>query len=414
MRKSKQPRLSDIIPDKEYRKKVERGLMEGKELIGPDGVFTELLQSLVNAALEGEMDHHLSEERSRGEKNRRNGRGEKQVKTKGGAFSVSPPRDRNGTFDPVTVEKRKSTLNTGLDDNILALYGKGNSVDDIHQLLKQIYGVECSTSAISAITERIWPEIIEWQQRPLKPCYAIIYLDGMHFRVKVDGVFVDRCVYSIYSVDTDGNRDVLGIYLSESESANEWGIVLEDLKRRGVQDIMMVSIDGLAGFKQAIGHVFPQTIIQRCIVHKIRNSVRFISHKKKKELCADLRKVYTAANRTQAQIALSAFRVKWGKDGERIADSWEKDWEELMSFMEFGENIRRMIYTTNPVEALHRVIRKVTKSKGAWISEKALTKQLYLTLVSNEKSWKKKAFGFKAIQLELIEKFGERYEQWIV
>ncbi len=413
MKKARQARLSDIIPNEEYRKQIEDGLKEGRDLIGQDGIFTELLQSLVNAALEGEMDQHLSEERSRGLRNRRNGRGEKRVRTEGGSFKVHPPRDRNGTFDPITVKKRKSTLNTGLDKNIIALYGKGNSVDDIRHLLKEIYGVECSTSTISAITERVWPEIIEWQQRPLNPCYAILYLDGMHFRVKVDGVFIDRCVYSVYAIDTDGNRDVLGIYLSDNESSGEWGMVLEDLKRRGVEDIMIVTIDGLSGFKQAIEHVFPQAIVQRCIVHKIRNSVRFISDKEKKKICADLRKVYTSANKSQAESALSAFRIKWGKHGERIAKLWEKDWEGLMSFMAFGENIRRMIYTTNPVESLHRVIRKVTKSKGAWISEKALTKQLYLTLISNKKSWKRKTFGFKSIQLELIAKFGERYEKWI-
>ncbi len=413
MKKSKQPRLSDIIPDAEYRESIEKGLLEGKELLGPDGVFKDLLQSIMNAALEGEMDHHLIEERSKGEQNRRNGRDKKRVKTTAGTIDLTPPRDRNGTFDPVIVEKRKRMLKTGFDEIIISLYAKGNSIEEIHRLLYELYGVECSTSAISRITERIWPEILEWQQRPLQACYSIMYLDGIHFRVKQDGIFVDRCVYSVYAIDALGRRDLLGIYLSANESASEWGLVLEDLKRRGVQDIMIVSIDGLTGFKEAIDHVFPQTIIQRCIVHKIRNSVRFVSDKDKKKLCADLRKVYTAANKAQAAQALSAFRKKWGKHGERIADSWEKDWEELMSFMDFGEHIRRIIYTTNPIEALHRIIRKVTKSKGAWISEKALTKQLYLILTKNEKSWKKKAFHFKAIQLELIEKFGDRYERWI-
>lgn len=413
MKKSKKPKLSDIIPNAEYREEIEQGLLSGKELLGPDGVFKDLLQSIINAALEGEMDYHLDEERTKGEQNRRNGRDKKRIKTTAGTIDLAPPRDRNGTFSPEIVEKRSRMLKTGFDEIIISLYAKGNSVEEIHQLLYELYGVACSTSAISRITERVWPEIIEWQQRPLQPCYAIIYLDGIHFRVKQDGVFVDRCVYSVYAIDALGRRDVLGIYLSENESASEWGLVLEDLKRRGVQDIMIVGIDGLSGFKQAIEQVFPRTIIQRCIVHKIRNSVRFVADKDKKKLCADLRKVYTAANRNQAADALAAFRVKWGKHGKRIADSWEKDWEELMSFMDFGEHTRRMIYTTNPVEALHRIIRKVTKSKGAWISEKALTKQLYLTLTKNEKSWKKKAYHFNAIQLELIDKFGDRYEQWI-
>lgn len=413
MRESKQPRLKDIIPNEEYRKKIEQGLLEGKELIGPEGVFKELLQSIVNASLEGEMDHHLMEERSKGEKNRRNGRDTKYVKSKVGTLEIEPPRDRNSTFEPTIVKKRQRELNTGFDEIIMALYAKGNSVDEIHRLLRELYGVECSPSAISVITERIWPEIIEWQQRPLEPCYSLVYLDGMHFRVKVDGKFEDRCVYSIYAIDTQGNRDVLGIYLSETESSGEWGMILEDLKRRGVEDILIISIDGLTGFKQAIEHVFPRTLVQRCIVHKIRNSVRFVPDKDKKKLCSDLRKVYTAANKDQAYTVLKAFRVKWGRHGERIADSWEKDWEELMNFMNFGQNIRRMMYTTNPVEALHRIIRKTTKGKGAWISERALTKQLYLILTRNEKSWRRKVYNFNPIQLELIDKFGDRYKQWI-
>lgn len=413
MKKSKAPRLSDIIPDAKYRADIEKGLLSGKDLLGTDGVFKDLLQSIINAALEGEMDNHLTEGQENGAQNRRNGRDKKRVKTTAGTIDVTPPRDRNSTFNPVIVEKRKRTLNTGFDEIIISLYAKGNSVEEIHQLLYELYGVECSASAISMITERIWPEIIEWQQRALQPCYAIMYLDGIHFRVKKDGVFVDRCVYSVYAIDAHGERDILGIYMSENESASEWGLVLEDLKRRGVHDILIVSIDGLTGFKQAIEQVFPKTIIQRCIVHKIRNSVRFVSDKDKKKLCADLRKIYTAANKAQALQALAAFRVKWGKHGDRIADSWEKDWEELMNFMDFGQHIRRIMYTTNPVEAVHRIIRKVTKSKGAWISEKALTKQLYLILTKNTKSWKKKAFHFNAIQLELIDKFGDRYEQWI-
>jgi transposase-like protein len=405
--------LSDIIPDKAYREKIEEGLRNGNDLLGPDGIFTELLQSLVNASLEGEMDHHLAQDRAEGKTNRRNGRDRKRVRSQAGSLDIRPPRDRNGTFEPVVVEKRKRELKSGLDEIIIAMYAKGNSVGDIHQMLYEIYGIEYSTSAISMITERVLTEIIEWQQRPLYACYSILYLDGMHFRVKVDGVYVDRCVYSVYAVDTEGYRDVLGIYLSENESASEWGLILEDIKRRGVKDILFISIDGLKGFKQAIEHVFPSTIVQRCIVHKIRNSVRFVADKKKKKLCKDLRRVYTAANKEQARQALLSFREKWGKDGKRIAESWEKEWDELMSFMDFGADIRRMIYTTNPVEALHRVIRKITKSKGAWISEKALTKQLYLALVKNEKSWKKKAYNFNAIQLELINKFGKRYSQWI-
>lgn len=413
MKKDKRPRLSDIIPDAKYRREIEEGLMSGKSWLGPDGVFSTLLQCVVDASLDGEMDYHLSKERTHGVKNRRNGQGKKKVKTEVGELELHPPRDRNGTFKPVIVEKRKKEIKGGLEEIIIALYAKGNSVEDIHRLLHEIYGIDYSTSAISLITERILPKLNEWQQRPINACYAILYLDGMHFRVKQDGVFVDKCVYSVYAIDVEGNRDVLGIYLAGSESASQWGLVLEDLQRRGLQDVLFICIDGLSGFKQSIEQVYPNAIIQRCVVHKIRNSIRFVPDKNRKAICRDLRKVYTSTSKEQARIALDAFRNTWDKQGERIAKLWEKDWDELMAFMDFSNAIRRMIYTTNPVEALHRIIRKVTKSKGAWISERALIKQLYLTLMSSTKSWQRKAFSHKSIQAELADKFGERFTKWL-
>ena len=413
MRKQRKPRLSDIIPDERYRKEIEQGLLSGKDWIGPNGVFSTLLQSIVDASLEGEMDHHLSESKKKGDKNRRNGHGKKSIKTKAGELEIHPPRDRSGTFNPVIVEKRSRLIKGGIDEIILALYAKGNSVDDIHKLLYQLYGIEYSSTAISTITDRVWPRILEWQNRPLEACYMILYLDGIHFRVKEDGAFIDKCVYSLYSIDVEGNRDVLGIYLSENESSTQWGIVLEDLKKRGLQDIFIACIDGLPGFKKAIQEVFPKTIVQRCIVHKIRNSMRFVPDKNRKKICSDLRKVYSSSSRDQAEIALQVFEEKWGTQGSRIAKLWRKDWDELLAFMDFSPAIRRIIYTTNPVEALHRIIRKVTKSKGAWVSEKALIKQLYLTLMQSESSWKRKAFNHLSIQAEFAEKFGDRFTQWV-
>lgn len=414
MRKQKKrPTLSDIIPDEKYRKEIEQGLLSGKEWLGPNGVFSGLLQSVVDAAMDGELAHHLNSEKEKEEKNRRNGHGKKKVKTRAGEIELHPPRDRNGTYEPVIVEKRKKYIKGGLDEIILSLYGKGNSVEDIHQLLHKIYGIEYSASAISLITEHVWPKILEWQQRPLNSCYPILYLDGMHFKVKEDGTFIDKCVYSLYAIDVEGQRDILGIYVSQSESASQWGIILEDLQKRGLEDIFIVCIDGLSGFKEAIQEVYPKATVQRCIVHKIRNSVRFVADKNKRAICRDLRKVYTSTSKEQAKIALEVFKESWGKQGKRISELWEKDWEELMAFMDFSSAIRRMIYTTNPVEALHRVIRKVTKSKGAWVSEKALIKQIYLTLINSEDSWKKKAFNHKSIQEELAEKYGQRFTKWI-
>lgn len=415
MKKAKHPRLEDLIKDEKLRSEIQKALYSDQPILGPKGgIFTELLQAMVNASLEGEMDHHLDQEKSLGEKNRRNGHTEKEVKSSAGKLNVSTPRDRKSTFQPVLLGKRKKELKGGLDEAILALYAQGNSNEDIHRMLHKIYGIEYSTSAISRITERVWPQITQWQQRPLNACYVILYLDGMFFRVKEDGMFCPKTIYSVYGVDVEGNRDILGIYLQPKESSNEWLLVLEDLKRRGVEDVFFTCIDGLPGFKNVIQDVFPQAIVQRCIVHKIRNSVRYASDKEYKALCKDLRVIYTSANRDLAAIALDEFEVKWGKKGERIAELWRKDWEELMPFMDYTEDLRRMIYTTNPVENLHRIIRKVVKSKGAWISERALIKQLFLALMQNQKSWSRKAFGWKRIQEQLENKFGERFTKFLI
>lgn len=412
-KQKKTPSLEDLIPDSKLREQIQSGLAAGKPLSGEGGVFTELLQSIVNACLDGEMSVHLEESKAKSEKNRRNGKGKKVVKSEYGDLSITPPRDRNGSFTPKLVEKRSRALGGGFDNIVLALYAQGNSNQDIQRLLEQMYGIEYSTSGISTITEQVWPRILEWQQRPLKGCYPIIYLDGMYFRVKEDGQFQDKVVYSVLGVDIEGQRDVLGLYIGDAESSSNWSMVLDNLKTRGVEDLMFVCIDGLRGFKQAIQGIYPRAIVQRCIVHKVRNSVRFIGDKERKRMCSDLRKIYTSANREEAMIALEVFENKWPKQGPRIAEKWRKDWDELMVFMDYSEHIRRMIYTTNPIEALHRIIRKIVKSKGAWISERALRKQLFLSLEQNHKTWKRKAFHWLAIQQELEEKFGERFTRWL-
>lgn len=412
-KRKKSPSLEDLVPDAELRKKIQEGLVSGKPISGEGGIFTELLQSIVDACLDGEMSVHLDKEKSDTVSNRRNGKGKKVVKSEYGDLSLNPPRDRNGTFSPKIVEKRSRALGGGFDNVVLALYAQGNSNQDIQRLLKQMYGIDYSSSGISIITEQVWPRILEWQQRPLKGCYPIIYLDGMHFRVKEDGQFHDKMVYSVLGVDIEGQRDILGLYIDGAESSSNWSIVLDNLKSRGVEDLMFVCIDGLSGFKQAIQGVYPNAIVQRCIVHKVRNSVRFVSDKERKRMCSDLRKIYTSANRSEAMIALEVFEKKWPKRGPKIAEKWRADWDELMVFMDFSEHIRRMIYTTNPIEALHRIIRRIVKSKGAWVSERALRKQLFLSLQQNEKSWKRKAFHWLVIQQELEDKFGERFTRWL-
>jgi len=409
-KRNKKPRMEDLIPDEEKRKEVVSRLYRGDPILGEKGIFTDLLQALVNAALEGEIDNSLEQSSKSGLGSRRNGHTHKIVRSPAGPLAINTPRDRAGYHDPILIKKWERELGTGVDEIILSLYARGQSVEDVRYQLSQLYGIEVSAGVISSVTEQVWPEIIEWQQRPLASCYAIIYLDAIHFKVREASQIVSKAIYTCYGVSAHGQRDVLGLYLDESEGSRQWGLILEDIQRRGVEDVLFFCIDGLKGFKNVIEQVYPNAIVQRCIVHMVRNSTRFVADKDLRAVCADLRKIYTAANRNQAEIALDAFGERWDKKYREIRPKWHEHWDELMAFMDYGQNIRRMIYTTNPVEALHRVMRKVTKSKGAWSSDKGLLKQLYLALKYNEKSWKRKAFNWVGIQRELIDRYGGRYE----
>jgi len=384
-------------------------LYEGDGLVGAQGILTNLIQRLVNAALSGEMVGHLKEQRQSGEANRRNGHTSKTLDTDLGPVQISPPRDRAGNFEPQLVGKWDRQLGTGLDKQILMMYANGNSYGDIQHQIKELYGLDYSPSSIVAVTEEVWTDVVSWQQRQLMSFYAVIFLDGMYFTTREGGKSSKKVVYSVYGVDAEGQRDVLGIYIRESEGAKDWGLVLEDLRRRGVEDVLFFCVDGLTGFSNAILDVFPQSFVQRCIVHMIRSSTRFVSDKDLKKVCGDLRTIYSAADELQASMALAAFREKWDKKYPAIAEAWENNWGDLIPFMDFGEHIRRMIYTTNAVEALHRQIRKVTKTKGSWVNDKALVKQIYLTLMYGRGGWKKKVFNWSSIGAELSNRFGERY-----
>ena len=412
-KREKGPRLEDLIPDESKRAEVISRLYKGDPIVGNGGIFTDMLQALVNASLEGEMDHHLQESKLIDKENRRNGHTHKTVRSRVGPIEVHTPRDRTGDHEPTLIKKWDRDLSTGMDDLIISLYARGHSVEDVRYQLRELYGVEVSAGVISAVTDRVWSEIIEWQQRPLSSCYPIVYLDAIYYKVREDGRMVSKASYTVYGVTSDGMRDILGIYLKESEGARQWGLILEDIKKRGVEDVLFFCVDGLTGFKDVIESIYPLSTVQRCVVHMIRNSTRFVSYKDLKPICSDLKKIYTAADRQQASIALEAFKVQWDGRYKEIGKKWEENWDELMAFMDYGQNIRRMIYTTNPVEALHRVMRKVTKSKGAWSNDKGLIKQLYLALMHNQKSWNVKASGWGSIQKELIDQFGNRYEKFI-
>jgi transposase-like protein len=412
-KRKKSPRLEELIPDASKREEVMSRLYKGDPIVGEGGIFTDMLQALTNAALEGEMDYYLKDNKLTGKGNRRNGHTRKTVRSRVGPISVHTPRDRNGEHEPILIKKWDRDLGAGMSDIIISLYARGNTVEDVRQQLRVLYGLEVSAGAISAITDRILPEIIEWQQRPLAPCYPIVYLDAIHYKVRENGKTISKGVYTVLGINADGMRDVLGLYLKESEGSRQWGLILEDLKERGVEDVFIFCVDGLKGFKQVIEEVYPKAINQRCIVHMVRNCTRFVSYKDLSAVCSDLRKIYTAADREQASLALAAFGERWDRKYKGIRPKWEEAWDELMAFMDYSHNIRRMIYTTNPVEALHRVMRKVTKTKGAWSNDKGLLKQLYLALMHNKKSWQVKALGWGSIQKELVDHFGSRYEKYL-
>lgn len=398
----------------EFQKEALAGLYGGKKLGGEEGVLAPLVQHLINAALKGEVKGHIQEEKSQGVGNRLNGYTDKTVKTEYGEVKINPPRDRNGTFEPQILGKWDRKLGTGLNEQIMYLYALGNSYTDIQYQLKVLYGVEMSTATITAITDEVYSELNAWQNRRLESMYTVLFLDGIYFTSREETVSKRRVIYSVYGVDCEGKRDVLGIYIRDVEAASEWTSILNDIKRRGVEDVLFVCIDGLRGFKDAIEQIFPQSLVQRCIVHMVRSCTKYVSDKDIKKVCKDMREIYQAADILQAEIALEAFKEKWDSKYPEISQAWEKDWTELTNFMGFSKHVRRIIYTTNAVEALHRQIRKVTKTKGSWTNDKSLIKQIYLILTYGKGGWKRDVFSWKTMAKDLIEKFGDRYERHLL
>lgn len=402
------PTGADAPESSPLEEQIKSAMYSGRRLLGPDGALTGMLQNIINSCMEGELQNHLDEARAAGLPNRRNGKLGKTLKSEGGPIEVLTPRDRDGTFQPQIVEKWGRTLNTGLNEHILSLYSLGNSVADIREHLRQLYGLEYSTGMISSVTDSVMPALLEWQQRQLRGFYTVVYVDGVHFKTREEGHSKSKVIYSLYGVDAEGQREVLGLYTRDSEGANDWGQVLLDVKRRGVEDVLFFCFDGLAGLSDSISKVYPASGLQRCIVHMIRNSVRFVAEKDMKAVCGDLKKIYTSADGRQAELALEVLVGKWPKYPQ-IGRIWGAAWEDATTFLAHGDEVRKMIYTTNPVEALHRQIRKVTKTKGSFCNEKALLKQVYISLEHGRGGWRRRVQNWKAISLELQEVYGERF-----
>lgn len=391
-----------------FSKQIAEELKQGKPLVGRDGVFTPLLKRVIEASLEGELDAHLAQTR-KSEKNRRNGHKKKSIESSLGGFEIFSPRDRNASFEPQIVPKRQHKISSDIDAQVLSLYGRGMSYSDIQNHLQEIYGIEVSDGTISAITDRIIPAIMEWQQRPLESIYPVIWLDAMHFKVRENGVVKSKAIYSILGVNCDGEKDVLSIYFGEYESVAFWRQVLHELKVRGVKDIFVACIDNLRGFADAIEDEFPQTDVQLCLVHQMRNSMKYVSNKDVKPMVKDLKKIYRSVNVQQAEYYLKEAEKVWGEKYKIVFRSWHQNWERLTNFFKYPPALRRVIYTTNPIESYHRMVRKVTKTKGAFSSEDAIVKQIYLATMNAQTRWNGTMFGWTAVRRDLEDYFSNRF-----
>lgn len=360
----------------------------GKNLTGKDGLLAPLIKQLTEAALEAEVESHIANDVLNGNRNRRNGVNKKTIKDlSNGSFELETPRDRNGTFEPQIVKKHQTTISNEIEEKILSMYGLGMSYSDISSHIEEIYQVSISTATISTITDKIIDRVKAWQSRPLDSIYPFVWLDAIHYKIKDGGKYVSKAVYTVLGVNMEGKKDILGLYLSESEGANFWLSVLTDLNNRGLQDILIASVDGLKGFPEAIKTIFPNTEVQLCIIHQIRNSIRYVASKNHKEFMNDLKPVYQAVSKEVAEDALLKLDEKWGKLYPIVLQSWNNKWENLSVYFKYPPEIRKVIYTTNIIESVHRQFRKLTKTKGAFPNENSLLKLLYMGIQNAIKKW---------------------------
>lgn len=370
---------------KKLQEQMVAEIKAGKSLLGQGGLLTPLIKSALEASLEGEMEAYL--ESSEDGSNRRNGKLKKTVKHSSGPFELETPRDRNGNFEPQLVKKRQTILNEALDEKILGLFGLGMSYEDIRKHLSEMYDVNIASGTISAVTDKLLPLITQWRNRPLESIYPIIFLDAMWFKTREEGKVVQKVIYNILGINQDGHKDILGFYSAESEGAHFWLGVLNDLKNRGVEDIFIACVDGLSGFPEAIQSAFPKTEVQLCVVHQIRQSIRYVASKEQKPFLADLKEVYRADTKELAEEKLLELDEKWGQKYPLVLKSWQSKWDYLSAYFKYSKDVRRLIYTTNAIEGFHRQVRKYTKNKGAFTSESALFKLIYSAIMQIKKKW---------------------------
>lgn len=391
-RKAPSERFSSDVLDDLIKGATSPGKLATAEDI--QGLLRELSGALVNRAMEAEMSYHLGYEREQrppeGQSNRRNGATSKQVRTQHGPIRVNVPRDREGSFEPQLVAKHQREF-AGFDDKILAMYARGMTVRDIQAHIEELYAVDVSPDLISRVTDGVLDELKAWRQRPLDGVYCIVYLDAIFVKVRDKGSVRNKAIYVAMGIPTEGVREVLGLWIQETEGAAFWTGVLEDLRQRGVEDILVLCADGLAGMSQAVEAIFPRTVFQTCVVHVIRSSTRFVAWKDRRAVCADLRPIYTAKDEEAALEALMAFEQRWGAQYPTVAKAWQRRWEEIIPFLAYPAEIRKAIYTTNAIEALNRNFRKAVKTRGHLPSDEAAIKLLYLSLRHQRKGGMKRS-----------------------
>ena len=375
-------------------------------------LFKETIAEFMQGSLEAELDEELGYEpydvKNKNTENSRNGHSKKTLRTSMGKVEIDIPRDRNGDFEPKILPKNQTSISQDMESKIISMYVKGMSVSDIEKHIRDIYGLEISDTTVSRITDKVLPAAKEWQQRPLESIYAVVFLDAIHYRVRSEGQIVKKAVYIAIGIDLDGKKDVLGMWVGENESAKFWASVLNNMRNRGVEDILIACTDNLTGFSQAIEAVFPKTDIQNCIIHQLRNSSKYVSYKDIKALMADLKKVYTAVDEEAALNALDEFAAVWDSKYPRISKSWYDNWANLSTYFKFPQELRKLIYTTNTIEGFNRQLKKVTKSKSVFPTDDSLFKMLYLAMTDITKKWTGRRQDWSRIYAQLVIYYADR------
>ena len=402
-------------PEEQARRAKIRELLELSDITSMEDIqslfketIAEFMEKGLDAELEGELGYSKYDYRNKETNNSRNGHSSKTLRTSFGEVEVSVPRDRKSEFEPQLLKKNQTSISQDIEEKILSMYAKGMTTGDIEAHIRDIYGIEVSDSTVSRITDKILPVAKEWQQRPLESIYAVVFLDAIHYHVRSEGQVVKKAVYIAIGINLDGRKSVLGMWVGENESAKFWATVLNGLRNRGVEDIFIACTDNLTGFSAAIEAVFPQTEVQNCIIHQLRNSSRYVSYKDLKALMADLKAVYGAVDEQAALDALDVFSEHWDKKYPKISQSWRDNWANLSTYFKYPQEVRRLIYTTNAIEGFNRQLRKVTKSKSVFPTDDSLLKMLYLAMMDITKKWTGRRQDWSKIYAQLTIFFAER------